>query len=271
MPITTYSHPNNRFIWIDVSNPTEEELLSLSEDQNLNKYAVFDCLEPDHLPKYEEIEQTHFLLTRLVSGSSGMPNETIQSLTTKLAFFYRENLLITIHRKPLAFLESVRDRYFSNGKYHKPELIISKILLEVLNSYEAFYLPLSKQMDHLEREILTSIHRPGILLDLYQLKSRFSLLKHLLMFSQNPIESIEMTGKDKAVIMDVKDRLYKISHFYDQAYENSNNLISISMSVSSQQTNDIMKLLTIFSVFFMPLTFIVGIYGMNFRYMPELE
>lgn len=271
MAITISTHPNDRFIWIDLLNPTENELLQLSEDQNLNKYAVFDCLEPDHLPKFEEIDQTHFLLTRLVSGPSFQTNETIQSLTTKLAFFYRENLLITIHRQPLSFLEIIKEKYFINGKYQKSELIIAKILLEIIKTYESHYLPLSNQMDQLENEIFTRNHRSNLLTDLYKLKSTLSILKHLLMFSQSPIESIELNGKDKAVIMDVLDRLKKITHFYVQAYENSQNLISISMSISSQQTNEIMKLLTIFSVFFMPLTFIVGIYGMNFENMPELS
>ncbi|WP_073410118.1 CorA family divalent cation transporter [Flavobacterium johnsoniae] len=58
---------------------------------------------------------------------------------------------------------------------------------------------------------------------------------------------------------------------YDQVQEDANNLLNIYLSLSARKTNDVMKLLTIFSVFFMPLTFIVGIYGMNFRYMPELE
>jgi magnesium transporter len=50
-----------------------------------------------------------------------------------------------------------------------------------------------------------------------------------------------------------------------------NNLVNLFMSLSSQKTNDVMKVLTIFSVFFMPLTFIAGIYGMNFEFMPELR
>ena len=50
-----------------------------------------------------------------------------------------------------------------------------------------------------------------------------------------------------------------------------NNLLNLYISLSSQKTNEIMKTLTIFSIFFMPLTFIAGIYGMNFHFMPELD
>jgi len=57
----------------------------------------------------------------------------------------------------------------------------------------------------------------------------------------------------------------------DQTHENVTNLLNIYLSLSAQKTNDVMKVLTIFSVFFMPLTFIVGVYGMNFDFMPELR
>jgi magnesium transporter len=58
---------------------------------------------------------------------------------------------------------------------------------------------------------------------------------------------------------------------YASLSENIHQLLTVYFSASSQRTNETMRILTIFSVFFMPLTFIVGIYGMNFKYMPELE
>jgi magnesium transporter len=58
---------------------------------------------------------------------------------------------------------------------------------------------------------------------------------------------------------------------YNQALEDVTNLTNLHLSFSAQRTNDVMKILTIFSVFFMPLTFIVGVYGMNFQFMPELR
>jgi len=69
----------------------------------------------------------------------------------------------------------------------------------------------------------------------------------------------------------VKDQHLKILTLYNQILEEVNNLMNLYMSFSAQKTNDVMKVLTIFSVFFMPLTFIVGIYGMNFEFMPELK
>jgi magnesium transporter len=70
---------------------------------------------------------------------------------------------------------------------------------------------------------------------------------------------------------DTRDLYVKFQNMCDALSENIHQLLSIYFSASSQKTNEIMRVLTIFSVFFMPLTFIVGIYGMNFDFMPELR
>ena len=72
-------------------------------------------------------------------------------------------------------------------------------------------------------------------------------------------------------MQDVRDQHLKISTMYAQILDDVNNLMNLYMSFSAQKTNDVMKVLTIFSVFFMPITFIAGLYGMNFQHMPELS
>ena len=72
-------------------------------------------------------------------------------------------------------------------------------------------------------------------------------------------------------LQDIGDSQVKLQLFYDQLSEDSQNLVSTYMSYSAQKTNEVMKVLTLFSAYFLPLTFIVGIYGMNFDIMPELR
>jgi magnesium transporter len=76
---------------------------------------------------------------------------------------------------------------------------------------------------------------------------------------------------NKTALQDIKDQLISLVLTFDEVMDDSNNLLNMYLSVNAQKTNDVMKLLTIFSAFFLPLTFIVGIYGMNFKHMPELE
>ena len=81
---------------------------------------------------------------------------------------------------------------------------------------------------------------------------------------------MKVEDADKPALQDVRDLQVKLVTLYEQVHEDTNNLLNIYLSLSARKTNDVMKILTIFSVFFMPLTFIAGIYGMNFKFMPEL-
>ena len=70
---------------------------------------------------------------------------------------------------------------------------------------------------------------------------------------------------------DIKDELLNLLTYNDESVENANQLMTTYLSISDQKNNEVVRLLTIFSAFFLPLTFIAGVYGMNFRFMPELN
>jgi magnesium transporter len=93
----------------------------------------------------------------------------------------------------------------------------------------------------------------------------------VLLLLREPINHIRPQADNQSAIQDVLDQHLKMLTLYNQVLEDVNNLMNIYMSFTAQKTNDVVKVLTIFSVFFMPLTFIVGIYGMNFEFMPELK
>lgn len=72
-------------------------------------------------------------------------------------------------------------------------------------------------------------------------------------------------------MQDIKDQLLYLILIFDEMTDDANSLLNTYLSVNAQKSNDVMRLLTIFSAFFLPLTFIAGIYGMNFDHMPELK
>jgi magnesium transporter len=85
------------------------------------------------------------------------------------------------------------------------------------------------------------------------------------------IQSFKHNSSKLPIYQDVRDLYTKLNVLYNQANEDSTNLMNIYLSLASHKTNEVMRILTIFSAFFLPLTFIVGLYGMNFKFMPELE
>ncbi|MHA8091200.1 CorA family divalent cation transporter [Aquirufa regiilacus] len=102
----------------------------------MNKYATFACLQPDHLPKHEDIDGAHFIITRVLIPISAGQSVSIQSISTKIAFFYRPGLLITVHRLPQAFMDEVKEKLIERGDFKRVESIVAKMLWHILHSYE---------------------------------------------------------------------------------------------------------------------------------------
>ncbi|MCU0353429.1 MAG: hypothetical protein MUD08_06765 [Cytophagales bacterium] len=278
------------FRWMDIAQPQPDELEQVAADFGLSHYAVKDCLEPDHLPKFENTDGYQFAIVRFYSPktdehkslsvahlsaknghTAGYEMSTVQNLTSKIAFFYNDNFLITIHRRPVSFMDDIREKYVDGGFVKTPSAAVVKTIWYVLHSYEKEAEALVAQIDRLERRIFLRERIPDLQQRLYLLKRKASLCQRILFVTRDVMARITTTPDDAASLQDVRDLHNKLEIAYDQMLEDVTNLLNVYISLSAQRTNDVVKILTIFSVFFMPLTFIAGIYGMNFKHMPELE
>ncbi|HSZ71319.1 MAG TPA: Loki-CTERM sorting domain-containing protein [Cytophagaceae bacterium] len=259
------------FDWIDVYEPTVEELISLAKKYDLHRYTVRDCLEAGHLPKFEKDEKYNFIITRAFSPKTDINPHTIQDLTTKVAVFYSSQFLITIHRQKQPFLKTIKDKYCYAGCNLSTQEMVTQILWHALHSYEAPGQELSDIIDEYERQIFLGDTVPSIQQKLYYIKHKGSVCKKVLILTTDLINQVYHHGTPNPYLQDLKDLHLKLITIYDEIQEDINNLLGISISMAAQKTNEVVKILTILSVFFMPLTFIVGVYGMNFKYMPELN
>ena len=256
--------------WIDISNPTKVELKEISARYNLHRALVEDSLQPEHLPKYEKVENIHFLILRVYSQKATRQSYTIQQLTDKIAIFIASGFIITIHRKHCSFLEEIRAGYAESGKCQSTYDILQKIILMSFLTYEQPLGDLIGTIETLEPEIFLQKRMPALLQDLYYLKRRAYVINKLLNLSRGIVENLsdKIPAPDLNNLKDTWLREYTNS---DHVMDNSNTLLNTYISLTSQRTNEVVRVLTVFSVFFMPLTFIVGIYGMNFDFMPELQ
>ncbi|MFM9949132.1 MAG: CorA family divalent cation transporter [Saprospiraceae bacterium] len=271
MPVSNWTFDASKFSWIDIVSPTEEELKAISEKYHLHHYTLKDCLEPDHLPKHEDLGDTHFIITRILSDTQTTKSHTIQEISSKIAVFYNEHFIITVHRLPHVFLDDIRIKYLEANKCRNSSELITKIIWHVLHSYDKPAIDLSNEVDAYEAKIFLKSLTPVMMEDLYFIKRKAAICNKLLMLTGEVINTIRTTDNDLVALQDVKDLHVKLTTIFDQAHDDVTNLLNIYLSLSAQKTNEVMKVLTIFSVFFMPLTFIVGIYGMNFEFMPELK
>jgi magnesium transporter len=107
--------------------------------------------------------------------------------------------------------------------------------------------------------------------ELYFIKSQSRILKKVLHITHEIIEHIDPKYKNSYLYQDIRDKLLNLLTVNEESVENSNQLMTTYLSISDQKNNEVVRLLTIFSAFFLPLTFIAGIYGMNFKFMPEIN
>jgi magnesium transporter len=85
------------------------------------------------------------------------------------------------------------------------------------------------------------------------------------------LHQVEVSAAHKSALADIHDSMLNLVLVYEEVLDNAHTILNTYLSINAQKSNDVMKVLTVFSAFFLPLTFIVGIYGMNFEHMPELK
>jgi len=271
MAVTTCTLEGSEIVWTDITNPTKEELEKVSKLYDLNPYTLMDSLDPDHLPKYEEHNNTHFFIVRILQHSKDEHEQTVRELSSKIAVFYNDNFIITIHRSAQPIIEEIRNHCINLGKVTSAAGMAVRVLWETLHSYDAPAFELSDEIDFYESKVFLKKNIPADMIEgIYYLKRKASLCKKLLLLTKEVLNAVKVGKEDDPALQDARDLHLKLVTLYDQVHEDTNNLLNIYLSLSARKTNDVMKILTIFSVFFMPLTFIAGIYGMNFKFMPEL-
>jgi magnesium transporter len=266
---------NTGFEWVSLVNPSIRELAQIAVQYNLHSASVHDCLEPEHLPKYEVIDEVAFMVIRAYDLGASKEGDTVQKLTNKIAFFIGKDFLVTIHRKDHEYLRVVRNKWRVSRK--DEDNLALKISTDLYNAaMNTYEFPIKDAMELVERyeEAIFDNNEPATIIEkLYLLRRKASIYKKML-FLFNELLKKQMISNNDAIVGYFKDTLEtgeKLQYYADQLYEDTNNLLNIHLSLASHRTNEVMKVLTILSVFFLPLTFIVGIYGMNFKYMPELE
>jgi magnesium transporter len=259
------------FEWIDVVEPSAAELNALAAEHGFHRMAVEDCLDPWHLPKYERFDDTTFIILRAIDPAAGPLAASVQELTRKVAVFVRPRLVVTVHRVPMSVVAQVEQR-FGKEAAASPVTVLGALVNEALDSYGA---PLEKAEDELvgyEEAVFTARRRPPPIVDLYVLKRRVNILRRLIWQTASIVHHLAPPGeRTEPMYNDLRENAESYHFYAEHLLDAINSLLAIHVQLASQRTNDVMRVLTVFSAFFLPLTFIVGIWGMNFDSMPELR
>lgn len=255
----------DQFEWIDLEEPTHEELQGLTSLFNIDYNLLEDILEQGHLPKIEKVDSYTFMILRAYSANLAANVTSVGQLSNKIAFFVNDKNLLTVHRAEFPFLKNCAANYTSS------EALMLDIINEMLLTYEGPVSAQSEKMDEFEREIFLKSGQSISIESLYYQKSKARISKKILQLTQVVLNQVTVRPELNSTLQDTRETTLSYILQYDEVIEDANTILNSYLSVTAQRSNDAMKLLTIFSAFFLPLTFIAGIYGMNFHNMPELS
>lgn len=271
-----FEHRWEDFKWIDIEGPSQEDFLHLASDFELPLHPLANCLDPEHLPRCEFFGSVAFFILRHFDNTAKDSAGTMQALTTKLVFIVGEGYVITIHRAPISTInDEIAKCDFVNPT--RVELV-QNLIARVIASYDLPIEDLETKTDIIEDRVF-ALRRRNILREGYKIKRKASNFRKVFKFSLDVL--LKLQGHQEFPMNDLKnvrEPLDRLIFYIDNIYEEITGLLNLHLSIMSQKTNEasfktneIMRILTVVSIFFLPLNFIAGVYGMNFENMPELK
>ncbi|HLM25023.1 MAG TPA: magnesium/cobalt transporter CorA [Pyrinomonadaceae bacterium] len=263
-------------IWVDMESPTEVDERVLLDVFHFHPLTVEDCRENRHYPKIEEFDgYLYFIVHGVRADISPERFNTIE-----LDGFLGPNYVITYHHDKFRSIDNVKQLLHTTpvACHRGTAFLLHQILDQVVDYYSPVLDDFDERIDQLEDDIFT-LKRPNneILSEIMDLKRSVLRLRRIsgkqmdILHRMSRGEFSLIPEEMRPFYRDVYDHLVRV---VDLA-ENYRDLISGSLeaylSVVSNRLNEIMKVLTIFSAVMLPLTFIAGVYGMNFENMPEVH
>ncbi|MEZ5289972.1 MAG: magnesium/cobalt transporter CorA [Vicinamibacterales bacterium] len=262
-------------LWLDLQDvPAATERRLMTETFGLHPLAIQDAQRERHPPKYEAFKDHVFILMKGLDGES----RDLDFGTIQIAMFVGHRFLVTRHSGD----SSSTDRVWAEA-LASPGLIAAgadalavRLSRFIVDRYLPILLALESRLDELEEEMIA---RPTdtLLAELVGHKAQLKKLRRLLTYHVRLFDGLR-TASVPAIrdglrheLQDVYEHLERSSSLAALYYELASDLMDGYITMASHRLNQIVKILTIVTTVFVPLSFIAGVYGMNFDYIPELH
>ena len=262
------------FLWVDLQHESDAAEQLIFDQFGCHQLTIQDARRPRHPPKTEHFSDQSFVLLRELVNNDGLAFETLQ-----LACFIGDNFLITRHDKPSQAINLWQQseqlpEVMSRGPMVLFASITNGIGLAYLDLLFDFEPALSEYEDTLLETQSDSVLRDLIScktwlrkltrLHSYHDRTYSELLAHLKEDHRKNIDAIH-------AVTDVYEKFERLNSLSALYYDLAGDLIDGHISLTSHNLNETMRVLTVVTAIFVPLSFLAGLYGMNFDNMPELH
>jgi magnesium transporter len=269
--------PPGGSLWIDLEG-TDPRYQRLLAGWQMHPLAVEDTFTLHHQPKVEEYGQTLFVIVRGLDFSEEWDPQWDDVRTLKLAAFLSPGRLITVHRGPLRSVQTVRARFEESGQ--APPGGVVQVLWSIYDEMMDLYFPVvervAEEIEKLEEQVVECPEGEQLERALAMRRQlatlRRTMLPHRQVFNHLANSRNGLIDDTAGLnFRDTLDNVLRLADAIDQQRDLLTNVKDTYLSVVAQKTNDIVRVLTVFSAIVLPLSLIAGIYGMNFEHMPELH
>ncbi|MGA2853879.1 MAG: magnesium/cobalt transporter CorA [Verrucomicrobiota bacterium] len=273
----------NLFLWVDLEAPTEDEVRKILEDVfHFHPLSIEDCLTASSSPKVEEYSPKEgdlfTLYLFMVIHAVDYSRENGRFATSELDFFLGRNFLVTYHRAPARSVSLVEERALKGtvNIARAPDRVAHSLLDVLVENYNPALEELSLEIAELEQNVL---QKPGkqVLNRVLQIKKEVFHLRQII-GPQREVLARFAAGEFKLIrphmvpyFRDIYDSSFRISEMAQSYTDSLTGILQIYLNMSSNQTGEVVKLLTLITVITTPLMMIGTWYGMNFPGMPEFK
>ena len=262
-----------QWYWVDFDNPSESEIELLHKYFDFHPLSIEDSIYSLNKPKLDYYDGYSFFILNALRSGTLEPTEI-----SEISLFVAQNYIVSFHTESLDEINQAWERVtgdrtnWDKGSTYIAHEIFDKIV-------DHFFPAVSKIEDQLDslysNEENRSTHK--LLDEVFQIRGDLQKLRRVISSMRDLLyrilnsERLEGFKEQKIYFSDIHDHLLKLLDMVESSREITSDLRDSYLSINSTRMNTNMMVLTVITTIFIPLTFIAGIYGMNFEYMPELK
>ena len=273
--ITPYAQKKT-VTWFNIYGLHDIELLQeIGQEFNFEKLVLADVLETHARPKIEDYNNLVFVSLKMIQFSEEKQDITVENLS----LIFNDNMLISFQEKKGDVFEPVRNRIRNQKRTlrsSRPDYLAFALIDTVIDHYLYVLGLLGEKIEAID-DVLIDRPNNGIIDEIKSYKNKINYIQKgikpakEMILALSKLESNFIHKKNKIHFKELVHNINQASENVDSYRELLTDQLNVYHMIISSRLNEIMKFLTIFSVIFIPLTFIAGIYGTNFDVLPELH
>jgi magnesium transporter len=265
-------------LWVDMQDPTPDEYEQILRKLfDFHKLAIEDTVKDVHGPKIDDYGDSMYIVFHVITPG----DERMDIHTEEVDVFLGRNYLVTVHDDQNGVFDRMQapSNHEKNGLARGPSYLLYQLIdLQIDISVDLFS-RFEDRLDVLGDQIFDNAgaNSSAILNDLLTAKSSALRLRRVLVPQREVLDRLmrqdyaSIPAEHRIYFRDVHDHLVRLADLADSMRDLATSTIETHLALVNNRMNEVMKVLTVFAAIFIPLTFIAGVYGMNFSHMPELD